>query len=198
MTALCRTCVSALLSLGGAAYLVLHRRQYACGLRVAISAPDINVADAVSRLEGAIAFIGAIDPSARRQFHKYVRHIVVWPGPYSAANKWGGIHLSAEYLMIARQARLAGTLVHETMHLRIARLGVPYQLSLRERIEKMCIREEAHFLRKVPDDGENLAREVEAELQTDWWTDESHNRTVADAVHKGELPRWAAWLVRRR
>lgn len=198
MSTRCRICVRALLSLGGAAYLTLHRRHYACGLRLAISAPDINGADAVSRLEGAIALISAIDPPARRQINKYVRHIVIWPGPYSAANKWGGIHLSAEYLMIARQARLAGTLVHETTHLRIARLGVPYHPPLRERIEKLCIREEAHFLRRVPGDGESLAREVEAELETDWWTDASHNRTITDAVDRGELPRWAAWLIRRR
>jgi hypothetical protein len=122
----------------------------------------------------------------------------VWPGPYTAANKWGGVNISAEYLMIADERRLAGTLVHETTHLRIARLGVPYRTSMRKRIEGICIREEARFLRKIPGSGEDLATEVEAELELEWWTDESHDRMVDQAVKRGELPRWAARLVRRR
>lgn len=100
--------------------------------------------------------------------------------------------------MIARLQRLAGTLVHETVHLRIAGLGIPYRRSLRERIERMCIREEARFLRTIPEGGEDFAKEVEAELQSEWWTDDSHNKIVDEAINRGDLPRWAARLVRRR
>ena len=189
---------SALASVAGAVYLGLHRRHHAGGLRVAISAPSLDVATALDRLQSALAFIGTIDPSARKRIDTYVDHVVVWPGPYSAANSWRGIHLSAEYLMIARLPRLAGTLVHETTHLRIERLGIPYRSSLRERIERACIREEAHFLRKIPETGDQFAKEVEAELESEWWTNDSHNRTVDKAVERGELPRWAARLVRRR
>jgi hypothetical protein len=185
-------------SVAGAAYLGLHRRYYASGLRVAIATPTIKITSALERLEQAFAFIATIDPSARKRIDSYVRHIVVWPGSYSAANKWGGIHLSAEYLMIAREARLAATLVHETVHLRVTRLGVPYASSLRERIERLCIREEAAFLRKIPEGGEEFAKEVEEELQSQWWTDESHDKALDEAVEKGDLRRWAARLVRRR
>ncbi len=194
----CLTCESALASVVGAAYLRLHRRYRAGGLRVAISTRAINVTSALDRLEKALEFIAEVDPIARKRIATYVDHIVVWPGPYSAANRWGGVHLSAEYLMIARQPRLAGTLVHEATHLRIKSRGIPYRSSLRERIERACIREEAHFLRRIPDTGEDFAREVEAELESEWWSNDSHNRTVKDAVARGDLPQWAARLVRRR
>jgi hypothetical protein len=192
------SCASALVSVVGAVYLGLHRRHRAAGVRVVISAPSIDTTVALERLKNVIEFADKIDRSARKRIDRYVGHILVWPGPYSAANKWGGVNISAEYLMIADQRRLAGTLVHETTHLRIARLGVPYYASLRERIESICIREEARFLRKIPGNGENLAREVEAELESEWWTDESHNRMVDQTLKRGELPRWAARLVRRR
>lgn len=68
-----------------------------------------------------------------------VDHFLIWPGPYSGANIWGGINLSAEYLMIARLPRLAGTIVHEATHLKIRQRGISYHPSLRERIKRAIL-----------------------------------------------------------
>lgn len=59
--------------------------------------------------------------------------------------------------------QVAQVLIHEGAHARLRRAGFTYDEGRRPRIERICIREEAAFARRVPG-AEELAHEAESEL----------------------------------
>lgn len=59
------------------------------------------------------------------------------------------------------------------VHLRVETLGIPYEPSQRERIETLCVREEADFLKRLQTrQGAIWADEAIAGLKTPWWTED--------------------------
>src|SRR5262249_31991719 len=144
----------------GRIVLRLQRGYEVRGVRIIVTAPNVKPEECIERIEAALTLIERTEARAARLFSRIVRHVLVWPGTYTAYDKLGGIHLAADDLLSASPLVLASAFVHEATHLRIERLGVPYDEEIRARIEGICVREQASFLSLVPPDGPRLARQV--------------------------------------
>jgi hypothetical protein len=178
-------------------FLALHTKRQEHGITVIVSDTSMTEAEALDRVRRVLRFLHGTDPLRFRWVQRYVRHVVVWPGDYTAYDRRGGIHLSGRYLHAAPEAIVAGGLVHEAVHLRIQRCRIEYRPRLRERIETICTREQAAFLRKVPGSGSSWAADAEADLAQPWWTEEDRQARVERAGKQAGLSAWARKLLRR-
>jgi hypothetical protein len=160
-------------------------------IAVAASAPDetalrYSLAEAIRLLEEA-------DVRRWRVVKRYVGHIVIWDGDYTAFDKLGGIHLSAEHLRTWPRSYLASALVHEAIHLRLAARGIRYGAEVRDRIEALCTREQAAFLARLSAAGKATGVALTESLQEPWWTDAE--RVARIQRNLPDLPQWIRRLV---
>lgn len=177
------------------AFRMLHRRRIVHGIDVMLSDATADADACVSRLQAALDLLRKIDERRFAVVTRYVRHLIVWPGHYTAYDRWGGVHLAARHLLQAPVELLASALVHEATHLRIANRGIRYRPELRARIEAACVREEAAFLRHVPNLEESWLAELEACLNTPWWEESDRRERINRAFSKAGVPLWLASLV---
>lgn len=180
----------------GWVFLRLHRRYRVGGMTVILS--DTSAAGDLSlqRIGSALDTLRSLDPARAARVGRWVKHVIVWPGHYTAYDKWGGIHLASRHLA-APPVILASALVHEATHLRIAKRGIPYDPARRARIEKLCVQEQAAFLRKAPIDGPRWADQVEQGLNEPWWTEADREARVHRSLQEAQLPDWLAPLLFR-
>lgn len=181
-------------------FLVIHLypKQRAAGTRVIFTDLDADRAACTARLEQAFEVM----ISARRRYQLLrarVCYVVVWVGDYCFADGFGGVHLPAEDIMGVTVHALASVLVHEAVHIRISGMGIRYKPEYRERIEKLCIREQATFLRCAPgnaDDAEAMARAAESVLEFPWWTENERESNRQRVLDVNEVPQWLRSVVR--
>jgi hypothetical protein len=105
----------------------------------------------------------------------------ITPAAGSCVRAVGVCLIGTDYLIKPETspARLAMTLVHEGTHARLLRLGVGYDESIRARIERICIRSEILFVRRL-----KKAEELEqAALRRLRWPD----RVWSDAARKARV-----------
>lgn len=155
----------------GRVFLRLYRKHRVCGIPVVVTDPRTDLNGFLTRIKLALELLRDADPRRFRIVARFVNHILVWPGDHTAYDGWGGIHLASRHVLSSGPTILASAFVHEATHLRIARRGIPYAKRLRRRIETLCVKEQASFLRKVPGEGPERAEEVEAGLAEPWWTE---------------------------
>jgi len=179
-------------------FMKLHQQHVVRGVKVVLSDMTQRPEQALDSIRSALDILQETDPRRFLVVRRHVRHILVWPGSYTAYDAWGGIHLAARHLSEAPAEVLASAFVHEATHLRIAKLGIPYDPELRGRIEALCVDEQAAFLRKVSPQGSEWAEQVQAGLKDPWWT-ESHRRArVQRSLNDAGLPQWIEPLLYRR
>lgn len=178
--------------------LRLYQQRYVDGVQIIFTDLGIDRDHCLSQLAAVFETLQRVDERDFAAVKRYVRHIVVWRGRYTAYDRLGGIHLSSSWLIDSSPAALASALVHEAAHLRIAKCGIKYEGDKRARIERVCVKQQAAFLRKVCDGGADLAAEVDQSLATPWWTDRAHRERVERLVSDAGLPAWLAPLLHRR
>lgn len=167
------------------------------GLRVILTDPSVDERQCLEHLEAAIDLMERTDRRWTRLVRRAIRHIVVWPGGYTAYDKMGGIHLSSSDLLAARPDILASALVHEATHLRIEKRGIRYDPATRGRIERLCVKQQAAFLRRVLPEGPVLAKQAEDGLGEPWWTEADRRARINELMEGAELPRWLGSLLFR-
>lgn len=180
-----------------AIFFATHEKRRIHGILCVVSDVSVPREELLSRLGAVFEDLQRLDPRRWSGFKRLVKHVIVWPGDYTAYDRWNGVHLSAAYLLKAPTIILAGGMVHEAAHLRIARAGVSYEPSVRARIEARCVREEADFLRRIPEDGERLACDAERQLSTPWWTEEMRRERVVRLARDADIPEWVSKLLMR-
>ena len=100
-------------------------------------------------------------------------------------------------------AHLALTLVHEGAHARLARAGCRYHEAARGRIERVCVRQEAAFARRIPG-ADRLVDEAEERLENpdELFSNRARRERELAALHElghlGRLGYRLAALFRRR
>ena len=152
------------------AFFATHGRHDVHGKRVLISDPHADKSMVLADLKAAILVLENVNPKLFGAVLRYVGHIIVWPGDYTAYDSWGGVHLSAAYLRKAPAEIIASGLVHEYVHLRVERCGISYEGEARARIETLCVRHQAAFLRETKHEhSEAWALEAEIGLKDRWW-----------------------------
>ncbi len=180
-----------------ALFMLAHRRYDVHGIAVVISDSSADSLAVLERLRSVTRTIEDVDPRRWKKVLAEIRHIIVWPGDYTAYDRWGGIHLSTRYLMGAPVGIVAGGLVHEGVHLRIARAGIGYQPPLRARIEAICVKEQAAFLAQLPGDGPRWARDALNDLDEPWWTDSARAERIDRVSAEAAVSAKTAAVVKR-
>jgi len=134
---------------------------------------------AIRRITEAISLLDSSNEVLHRRVRRFVKQIVIWPGLYTAAVPPVTVELSTTHLEPNDILELASVLVHEATHLEIAAWRIPYDDKHRERIERLCVKEQAGFLRRIGGRGATMADIFEEHLARPWWPAEGHRREIA-------------------
>lgn len=97
--------------------------------------------------------------------------------------------LSPKYLSEGSTEQIAATIVHEGTHARLSAQGIRYSPSLRERIERACVREEIVFASMLPN-GADLIEAANDKLDQPWWTEEEEFARRLRQLEQLGRPRW--------
>jgi hypothetical protein len=94
----------------------------------------------------------------------------------------------------ASTSRMTLTIVHEATHARLCKFKVKYSEDIRDRVERICIKSEIAFAKRLPD-GKKLVEMAESKLKRpkSFYTNAQHQQRNLDAL--GEL-RKKTWLAR--
>jgi hypothetical protein len=157
--------------------------------------PDVSRDQVRDRLAEALAHLKQCDERRYKLVHRHVRHVMVWPGHYNAYTRLGGILLASEHIQDATAAETIGTLVHEAVHLRIARWGVRDAGDRHAQIERRCLTEQVDSLLRCSLITTSTARKILDVLSTEWWTDAAQRSDLEQLMRKAGLPVWSARLL---
>jgi len=76
--------------------------------------------------------------------------------------------INSAHLRSAKTEDLALLFIHEATHARIWNRGIGYPVTLRSRIEELCVEAEVSWARRLPG-GHDLAAEASKKLSRPWW-----------------------------
>ena len=172
----------------------------------------------VQRVAHALECLREFDPASFARLTVLVRGIWVYEDVSARAKwweyrRWIGLNAAVVDRSSYERGHLAALLVHELTHARLGARGISVHDSNRQRVEAICIRREAAFVRRMPG-GEAFAgsREVRAaqvlaDPPEDWSAAEmrrKQDRALARYLEPLEAegaPRWVArgarWFLRR-
>lgn len=102
-----------------------------------------------------------------------------------------------EYSARRTPLQLAMTIVHESTHARLARLGCGYEAEIREEVERTCVGAEITFAEKIPGSQEEIER-ARALLAREWWKEEALTIQAKTDLERLGVPPWLAKLLSRR
>jgi hypothetical protein len=144
------------------------------------------------QLQATVDLIGTRAPRVLARMQRDVKRILIvasggpeyWPFA-------DGFILNQRFTTESDVEFIALTMVHESAHARLWRQGIPYTSSLRERIERICVRQELQFAQHLPD-SDDYSAYVTRKLSSPWWTDEAVSLRRAHAREA----MWPRWLVR--
>lgn len=184
----------------------LSERHAFSGCRVAIFLPlSGERVDLERTCAEALELLRVTSPKHFRRVQSHAYGILVL-GEQGPLGTWLGsaqlIQLSQTHLLgrETRAAQVASTIVHEATHAWLEHLGFSYETERRQRIEAICYRSEAAFVRRLPN-GEGMAIEYEECAQ--WivdqspheWSDEAFRTKDVDQLRALGTPEWLIRLV---
>jgi hypothetical protein len=163
--------------------------QRLAGFRLMLLASDADNELAKERISAALGLLESTSALFYRRVVRYIKQIVVWPGPYTASVRPQTLQLSHAHLDPVDALELASVLVHEATHLKIGAWRIPYDDEHRERIERLCVKEQTAFLRSAGSDGIVMAEILEERLASPWWTAEAHKADLSRLRETSREPR---------
>jgi hypothetical protein len=183
----------------------LGRRREVHGILVSAFTDKANQEIALERVVAAVELIRRYDPAAFRRMQSGLKRILVsWlPGTWGEYQQELDLCVLSEERVCAREtsvAAIASTMVHEATHARLARAGVPYDETMRPRIERVCFRAQRAFGRRLPD-GRDVVDLAERQLvrKDDFTSNDAQWHRLLDSGRKIGFPGWVLdWVNRRR
>ena len=187
----------------------LAYKQTLCGVPVATLLPDDDDrATCYPKIAAALTLIGEHDRVRFSQVQRYVRAIVLTEHPMNLAQWWDDVRmceLARPYVLApaTTPTHLAATIVHETTHARLFRLGIRYEEPLRARVEAVCYKAEIDFARRLPD-GAEVIQHAERALSRDpsYWATSTFRQRNFEALRRLGCPEWLLriiqWLTQKR
>lgn len=173
-----------------------RRRVY--GVDLVVSDPNADIVEFFDKCTSALRMLAEKHPHGLRMVTRYLAHIELWPGSYTAFDRRGGMHISYNFFSRSSIELLASGIVHEAVHVRIKQRKIEYQEHLRERIEAICVREQANTLRALGK--QDLADAAVDCLAQPWWTPEALMHDVDTSLAQVGTPaavgRLVKWLRR--
>jgi hypothetical protein len=141
--------------------------------------PSVDRDRLFTRIAEALSVIQKYDPKLMDRVRQAIP--VIWvPGPFYAYGAYDvdlkACVLASAYVLSSKTTTpgIAGTIVHEAVH---ARVWTPYYETsafARARTERICLKAQTQFLRKIPGTSE-LVRTLEEETRADpvTWSDDA-------------------------
>ena len=194
--------------LRGLTYRLAHKETL-CTIPVAILLPDADdTATCYPKIEAALRLIRDHDPRRFRHVQRYVRAIILSEHPMNFAQWLDDVRmceLARPYVIApsTTPTHLAGTIVHETTHARLFRLGIDYHESRRARVEAVCYNAELDFGSRMPD-GAEVVQHAERALARDpsYYAASTFRQDNFEALRRLGCPEWLVrtveWVTRRR
>ena len=183
----------------------LGRRREVHGILVSAFTDKAQRDTALERVAAAVELIHRYHPGGFRRVQRGVKRILIsWlPGTRGEYQSEGGLCVLNDEHVCAPEtsvARIASTVVHEATHARLIRAGVPYEESLRPRIERICFRAQRAFGLRLPD-GADVVDAADRQLARtdDFASSDAQWHRLLDSGRKIGFPGWAlTWFDRRR
>jgi len=183
------------------ALIRLSRHTRVDGLWVGVFMDDQEEA-ILARLVEALALIKIYDPYRYRRVLREIERVWGYPLP-SAWAVWQQTLkrcvVDPRFVLSASTALIASAIVHEATHGTLTRRYVGYAETLRERVEKVCMRQELAFASKIPD-GDELRRNIErrlASMTSGWLSDAAlQDRRAKGEFEMGRHYNIPDWVVR--
>jgi hypothetical protein len=185
------------------------RKERVAGVLVGTLFPKLPRTQLVTRTRAALNLIAEFDSRQLDRLRRLTAGIFIFDdtGPLGAWMRAPRlIRLNEAYVAApaTTDAEIAATIVHETTHAWLEARGFAYRAERRRRIEAICYRAEASFVRRLPE-GSVLASEYEecrarvlAESDDHWSDAAFYEKNMARARALG-VPEWLlAWSARRR
>jgi hypothetical protein len=187
--------------------LRLSRKKECFGFNAAILFPSSgNERNAFSKIEAALELLSRYAPHHIRRIREQIKTIWIFTAkPYTA--EWQGdicaCVLDHEYVHSEETSaeEIATTIMHEATHARVQLAGVDYEEKLRARIERLCVKSEYWFARRLPNGSElvaigksKLSMCDELCVEDDLLTDQAFADREANSLR--DLGRDENWLFR--
>lgn len=128
--------------------------------------PDVDTGDVLRRLDEALGLIERYVPHHFRRLRRDVDRVLVQRyacrGAYLPEGHTCLVELTFAVNRDFSPSQIAATILHEAMHARLHRVGLPLAMADRARQERFCRRAEIEFGRAVPDGGPIVERALAA------------------------------------
>jgi len=108
--------------------------------------------------------------------------------------------LDADFVKAAAIEEIASAIVHEATHGWLYTRGIDYQPTIRQRVERICTRQEMLFIKRVLNPAsprEKLLEDLDWQLNLpeEAWTDDALRKRKVDWLVEEGAPRWIIGIV---
>jgi len=156
------------------------------------------------RLQDALSLIEEYSPVRFAQLTNDVERILVAGDPTfhgQYIQKLRLVELYDDYVLDddTTTEELASTLVHESQHARLFRLGLGYEENIRNRIERLCFMSERIFSHRIPN-GDKVWKRADAWLNNDLdehFSNKAREEADFQALEQLGCPVWIQKLLKR-
>jgi hypothetical protein len=169
--------------------------------KVAMLLPDKKGPAVFSKVDQALNLISEFDSRRYLQIRRDVKKIwvsVAQPAVGKWLNELQTCVLDRNYFCQDKisASRMALTIVHEATHARLCKLKIKYTEDIRERVERICIKSEIAFAKRLPD-GQKLVEMAESKLKRSksFYTDAQHQQRNLDALAELRKKNWLARIL---
>lgn len=176
----------------------ISRKHIRDGIEVAMLSPGKNYPAASLKIDQALNLIAEYDPRRYLQIRRDVKKIWVSAAPGYCANWMDELQMCTidsnyYYRDNISASEIALTIVHESTHARLCKLKIEYTEDIRDRVERVCIKSEIAFAKRLPD-GQKFVEIAESRLQIpkSYWTDAQFQQRDLDAFAEFCKKNWLA------
>jgi hypothetical protein len=167
------------------------------GLVVSCSEVDGDCELFFDKIERALVLIEKYDERRLTRMRHDIRAIALAKrGASYFESTVRAVFLDANAFPRASVEAIAASLIHEATHARLFQAGFRNYATNKERHERICIREELAFARRLPDAGDLIQR-LETRATQPWWNEEGRQARLAAFVDAYGLPNWLYRLLVR-
>jgi hypothetical protein len=162
---------------------------------------DKNGSAISSKIDQALNLISEFDSRRYRQIKRDVKRIWIAAAPGYCAQWEEELQmciLDTDYFRRSdiSASEMALTIVHEATHARLHKLKIGYAENIRERVERICIKSEIAFAKRLPD-GQKLVEMAESGLQTpkSYWTHTEFQQRDLDMLAEMSKKNWVIRIL---
>lgn len=150
----------------------------------------------IEKVWEALELVLRVQPWRHAQLQRHLRRILIIPrGGQLYDFRIRACVFDAGFVASEDVAALAGALVHEGVHARLADLGVRYEHATRARIERLAVAAQVHFLLSA---GAKALAEATAEAsRQEWWGDRALFDKRVEQMRGFGAPSWLIRLYRK-